>query len=201
MAEPTMSAESVRTMLSENLDRLRKANADYFQMLEKNLASAQLPIGGHAMQYFELMQRNVTATLSLRQAHQGKGREGFHEDPVRICPGSDARNDRSGEELGRVHNEGDDRSLRAQELRPAANFCRLRRQESDGGRSRGTHLAAKIERHCGRHRDQAGTVQPQGFDLSQAYSALTAESLLPGRHGGAACDPFDSSSRERTKSS
>ena len=65
MAEPMMSAENVRTMLSENLDRVRKANADYFQMLEKNLASAQLPLGGHAMRYFELMQRNVTATFDL----------------------------------------------------------------------------------------------------------------------------------------
>jgi phasin len=66
MAEPTMSAENVRVMLAENLERLRKASADYFEMLEKNLGSAQLPVGGgHAKQYFELMQRNVTATFDL----------------------------------------------------------------------------------------------------------------------------------------
>ncbi len=65
MSEQAMSAEGIRTMLAENLDRLRKANADYFQMLEKNLSSAQLPIGGHAKQYFDLMQRNVTATFDL----------------------------------------------------------------------------------------------------------------------------------------
>ena len=65
MAEPTMSAENVRAMLAENLERLRKASADYFEMLEKNMGSAQLPIGGHAKQYFELMQRNVTATFDL----------------------------------------------------------------------------------------------------------------------------------------
>jgi phasin len=65
MAEPTMSAENVRAMLADNLERLRKASADYFEMLEKNLGSAQLPIGGHAKQYFDLMQRNVTATFDL----------------------------------------------------------------------------------------------------------------------------------------
>lgn len=62
MAEQ-MSAENVRTMLAENLDRLRKANAEYFQMLEKG--AAHLPVGGHAKQYFDLMQRNVTATFDL----------------------------------------------------------------------------------------------------------------------------------------
>jgi hypothetical protein len=45
MAEPTMSAENVRAMLAENLERHRKASADYFEMLEKNVGSAQLPIG------------------------------------------------------------------------------------------------------------------------------------------------------------
>lgn len=62
MAEQ-MSAENVRTMLADNLDRLRKANSEYFQMLEK--ASAHLPVGGQAKQYFDLMQRNVTATFDL----------------------------------------------------------------------------------------------------------------------------------------
>jgi phasin len=65
MAEPTMSAENVRAMLGENLERLRKASTDYFEMLEKNVGSAQLPISGQARQYFELMQRNVTATFDL----------------------------------------------------------------------------------------------------------------------------------------
>ena len=65
MAEPTMSAENVRAMLAENLERLRKASADYFEMLEKNLGSAQRPLGGHARQYFDLMQRNVPATFDL----------------------------------------------------------------------------------------------------------------------------------------
>ena len=65
MAEQSINAENVRTMLADNLNRIRKANEEYFQMLEKNLASAQLPIGGQARQYFELMQRNVTATFDL----------------------------------------------------------------------------------------------------------------------------------------
>lgn len=57
--------ESVRTMLSENLDKVRKANAEYFQMLEKNLASSPSPIADHAKQYCDQMQRNVTATFDL----------------------------------------------------------------------------------------------------------------------------------------
>ena len=65
MAEPLMSPENIRSMLAENLDRIRKASADYFQMLEKNVSSAQLPLGGHTKQYFDLMQRNVTATFDL----------------------------------------------------------------------------------------------------------------------------------------
>ena len=65
MAEQPMSAENIRSMLADNLDRLRKASADYFQMLEKNVGSAQLPLGGQAKQYFDLMQRNVTATFDL----------------------------------------------------------------------------------------------------------------------------------------
>ena len=65
MAEQPMSPENIRSMLAENLDRLRKASADYFQMLEKNMGSAQLPLGGHTKQYFDLMQRNVSATFDL----------------------------------------------------------------------------------------------------------------------------------------
>ena len=44
MADQAMSAENVRAMLTENLDKLRKASAEYFQMLEKDLTSSQLPI-------------------------------------------------------------------------------------------------------------------------------------------------------------
>jgi phasin len=65
MADQVMSAENVRTMLSENLDRLRKASAEYFQMLEKGLSSSQLPISGQAKQYCDQMQRNVTATFDF----------------------------------------------------------------------------------------------------------------------------------------
>ena len=63
MAEQATSADNVRTMLAETLDRLRKANSEYFQVLEK--ASVQLPVGNHVKQYFDLMQRNVTATYDL----------------------------------------------------------------------------------------------------------------------------------------
>ena len=65
MADQAMSAENVRVMLTENLDRLRKASAEYFQMLEKNLTSSQLPIAGQAKEYCDQMQRNVTATFDF----------------------------------------------------------------------------------------------------------------------------------------
>ena len=35
MAEQAMSAEKVRSMLTENLERVRKASNEYFQMLER----------------------------------------------------------------------------------------------------------------------------------------------------------------------
>ena len=65
MADQAMSPENVRTMMTEGLDKLRKASAEYFQMLEKNLTSSQLPIAGQAKQYCDHMQRNVTATFDF----------------------------------------------------------------------------------------------------------------------------------------
>lgn len=65
MADQTMSAENVRAMMTQNLDRLRQASSEYFQTLEKNLAASQLPIAGQAKQYCDQMQRNVTATFDL----------------------------------------------------------------------------------------------------------------------------------------
>ena len=65
MADQTMSADNVRAMMTENLNRLRKSSADYFEMLEKTLQSSQLPIAAHAKQYCDHMQRNVTATFDL----------------------------------------------------------------------------------------------------------------------------------------
>jgi len=65
MSEPVMSAENVRAILSENLAKVRKANDDYFQMLEKGLSSSQLPVSDQARHFAELMQRNVTATFDF----------------------------------------------------------------------------------------------------------------------------------------
>jgi phasin len=65
MTDQTMSAENVRTMLTENLDKLRKASAEYFQMLEKGLSSSQLPTSDHAKQYCDYLQRNVMGTFDL----------------------------------------------------------------------------------------------------------------------------------------
>jgi len=65
MADQPMSAEKVRAMLTENLERVRKASNEYFQMLEKELSSSQLPIADHAKQFTDLMQRNVAATFDL----------------------------------------------------------------------------------------------------------------------------------------
>jgi len=65
MSDQSMSAESVRTMLAENLDRVRKATAEYFQLMEKGLASSPLPIAGQAKQYCDMMQRNAMSNFDL----------------------------------------------------------------------------------------------------------------------------------------
>ena len=65
MAAQAMSQENVRAMLSENLEKLRKASTDYFQMLEQGLTSSQLPVADHAKQYCDYMQRNVRGTFDL----------------------------------------------------------------------------------------------------------------------------------------
>ena len=65
MAEINTSVEGVRSALTEALGRLRKANAEYFEMLEKGLASSPLPIASQAKEFSSFMQRNVAATFDL----------------------------------------------------------------------------------------------------------------------------------------
>jgi phasin len=65
MVEINPSAENVRSMLTETLGRLRKANDEYFALLEKGLGSSPLPIADQAKQFCSFMQRNVNATFDL----------------------------------------------------------------------------------------------------------------------------------------
>ena len=65
MAEINPSAENVRATLTEALGRLRKANEEYFALLEKGLGSSPLPIANQAKEFSSFMQRNVTATFDL----------------------------------------------------------------------------------------------------------------------------------------
>ena len=65
MADINPSAENVRAMLTETLGRLRKANAEYFDLLEKGLSASPLPIADQAKQFCNFMQRNVAATFDL----------------------------------------------------------------------------------------------------------------------------------------
>ena len=65
MSEQAMSAEKVRAMLTENLERVRKASDDYFQLLEKGLSSSQLPVADQAKHFTGLMQHNVAATFDF----------------------------------------------------------------------------------------------------------------------------------------
>ncbi|WP_426406982.1 phasin [Bradyrhizobium ganzhouense] len=65
MAEINSSVEGVRAALADALGRLRKANAEYFEMLEKGLASSPLPIASQAKEFSSFMQRNVSATFDL----------------------------------------------------------------------------------------------------------------------------------------
>jgi phasin len=65
MAEINSSVEGVRAALADALGRLRKANADYFDLLEKGLGSSPLPIANQAKEFCSFMQRNVSATFDL----------------------------------------------------------------------------------------------------------------------------------------
>lgn len=65
MSEQAMSAEKIRAMLTENLERVRKASGEYFQLLEKGLNSSQLPIADQAKPFTDFMQRNVASTFDL----------------------------------------------------------------------------------------------------------------------------------------
>ena len=67
MSDTNLSADRVRTMLTESLERLRKASAEYFELLEKGLSSSQLPAADQAKQFCGYMQRNVTATFDLSE--------------------------------------------------------------------------------------------------------------------------------------
>ena len=45
MSDANLSADKIRTMLAEANGRLRKASAEYFDLLEKGLGSSPLPVG------------------------------------------------------------------------------------------------------------------------------------------------------------
>jgi hypothetical protein len=90
MPDVNPSAENIRATLTETLGRLRKANADYFELLEKGLASSPLPIRDQAQQFCNFVQRNVTATFDLGdKLIQVKKHAGRGQGPVRIFPGAD----------------------------------------------------------------------------------------------------------------
>jgi phasin len=65
MSDTNPSADNIRAMLAEANGRLRKASAEYFELLEKGLSSSQLPVADQAKQYCGYLQRNVTATYDL----------------------------------------------------------------------------------------------------------------------------------------
>jgi phasin len=65
MSDANLSADKIRTMLAEANGRLRKASAEYFDLLEKGLSSSQLPVADQAKQYCGYLQRNVSATFDL----------------------------------------------------------------------------------------------------------------------------------------
>jgi phasin len=65
MSDTNLSQDKIRAMLAENLERLRKASDEYFDLLEKGLGSSQLPVADQAKQFCSFMQRNVTATFDL----------------------------------------------------------------------------------------------------------------------------------------
>ena len=117
VADINPSTENVRAMLTETLGRLRKASEEYFGLLEKGLSSSPLPIADQAKQFCNFMQRNVTATFDLGdKLSQAKEHAGGAQGSVRVLPGPNADDDRSGQEYGRVRHEGGDRGFYAKEL-------------------------------------------------------------------------------------
>jgi phasin len=65
MPDANLSADKIRTTFAEANERLRKASAEYFDLLEKGLSSSPLPVADQAKQFCGYMQRNVTATFDL----------------------------------------------------------------------------------------------------------------------------------------
>ena len=65
MADQAEPLQNVKVVLSENLDKLRQASTEYFQMLEKGLNSSHLPAATNAKQYCDYMRRNVMGTFDL----------------------------------------------------------------------------------------------------------------------------------------
>jgi phasin len=65
MADANLSADNIRAALTETLERLRRASADYFELLEKGLSSSRLPAADQAKQFCGHLQRNVTSTFDL----------------------------------------------------------------------------------------------------------------------------------------
>lgn len=65
MSDANLSADKIRSMLAEANERLRKASAEYFDLLEKGLSSSPLPVADQAKQFCGYMQRNVIATFDL----------------------------------------------------------------------------------------------------------------------------------------
>jgi phasin len=65
MAEINVSVEGMRATLTEALERVRKANNEYFELLEKGLSSSPLPIANQATEFCNFMRRNVSATFDL----------------------------------------------------------------------------------------------------------------------------------------
>ena len=113
MADINPPAENVRAMLTETLGRLRKASEEYFGLLEKGLnellAAADRRSGQAVLQFHAAQcHRDIRPR---GQADPGQGHAGRPQDAVRFFSGSDAGADRSGQEHGRVSDEGRDRGL------------------------------------------------------------------------------------------
>ena len=135
MSDANLSADKIRSMLAEANERLRKASAEYFDLLEKGLSSSPLPVADQAKQFCGYMQRNVTATFDLGdKLIQAKDMQEAGQGPVRIFPGADALTDRPCKGHGRVCHEGRDRRLYPKELKaaqgrwggPVGTLCRSR---------------------------------------------------------------------------
>ena len=86
MSDANPSADKIRSMLAEANERLRKASAEYFDLLKKGLSSSQLPVADQAKQYAATCSAMSPRHSISAKTDSSQGHAGGSQSPVRIFP-------------------------------------------------------------------------------------------------------------------